>query len=72
MAWGSRASLLAIGSSDGLQLLPETVLHRSMRGPWALVQLSAHVMQLEHEGGALATIDTPMRIAGADQHNGHV
>ena len=56
----------------GLQLLPETILHRSKRGKWALIQLTAHTVQLEHEGGAILHIETSMRINGADLHAGHV
>lgn len=41
IVWGSRDGLLAVSSASGLHLLPETVLHRSKRGKWALVQLAS-------------------------------
>ena len=72
MSWGSQQSLLAVGSTNGLVLLPETVLHRSMRGKWAVVQLSAHRVQLEHEGGAVRFVETSMRVNGCDMHAGHL
>lgn len=106
IVWGSRDGLLAVSSASGLHLLPETVLHRSKRGKWALVQLAssqvsratgtpvappsercgaiASVMEmgltspcarsvqvhLEHEDGTSHTIETNMRIRGADLHKG--
>ena len=44
-------------ASPPVQLLPETVLHRSMRDKWAAVQLSAHRVQLEHEGGTVLFVE---------------
>ncbi|KAL3931133.1 MAG: hypothetical protein SGPRY_001254 [Prymnesium sp.] len=93
IVWGSRDGLLAVSSASGLHLLPETVLHRSKRGKWALVQLASsqvsratgtpvaqpsescgaiESVHLEHEDGTSHTIETNMRIRGADLHKGHV
>jgi len=72
IAWSGRDTLLATSSSTGLYLLPQTVLHRSKRGNWSLIQLNSNKVQLEHIDGAVQFVETPMRISGADLHDGHV
>ena len=52
MAWSKSQSLLAVCGSESLHMLPETVLRREMCGDWALVQLDAHNLVLEHLKGA--------------------
>ena len=53
LAWSSREKLLGVGCSQGLSLMPETVLRRAMSGTWLLLQLSPHKLQLESRAGTV-------------------
>ena len=72
MAWSGSDSVLAVAASNGLSLLPETVLQRKMRGEWALLQLGAHEIAVENANGAVIKIEIEQRIAGCDMYGCHV
>ena len=63
MAWSATESVLAVCGERG-PLLPETILRRKMVGDWALLQLSAHLITLEHKDGAVR-LETDAHLAGA-------
>lgn len=69
-AWDPTGRCLATRGARGLWLLPETVLHRQMCGEWALVQLSAQALQLEHIDGTLVPIEAEMRVCGTALQEG--
>ena len=72
LSWSSTDSLLAVCSAGGLHLCPETVLRRAMRGEWALLQLDAHNVAIEHVDGAVVRLETEARIAGCDLFGCHL
>ena len=72
LAWSSREKLLGVGCSQGLSLMPETVLRRAMSGKWLLLQLSPHKLQLESRAGTVLCWETALRVKGCAMHAGHV
>ena len=68
MTWSATESVLAVCGERGLSLLPETVLRRKMVGDWALLQISAHLVTLEHKDGACVRLETDAHVAGCDVH----
>ena len=72
LAWSSREKLLGVGCSQGLSLMPETVLRRAMSGKWLLLQLSPHKLQLESRTGTVLCWETALRVKGCAMHGGHV
>jgi len=72
VAWGPGEGLVAARTAAGLSILPETILRRVMEGKWAVIQISATRLHLEHTGGTNFVIDTTMRISGCALSGNHV
>jgi hypothetical protein len=52
--------------------MPETKLVRTMVGEWALLQLNANRVRLEHKDGASLLLSSPTRIQHCSMHGGFV